>query len=202
MRIVVVAIASLLGSLAFAQTAPSTGGYGTGPRENPGTNSPSVTEPHQIRGQKGVQPSSSLSRADQNFVNQAAQANLAAIKVAELGVKKGSTADIRNFAQTMRDDHKKLGDKLQSIATRENFPLPAESNAEQRATYDRLSALSGPTFDRAFLDAMNTDHQQAISLFQSEAQTGTNPQLKSFAQSTLPSLLHHEQMVNRKVNKM
>jgi putative membrane protein len=143
-----------------------------------------------------------LSSADQSFVTEAAQTNAAEIKLGELGVQKGSTAQVRNMAQMIIDDHKKVGDKLQSIATRENFALPGVPNAEQRATYDRLSAMSGTDFDRAFLDEIKTDHQQAISLFQNETRNGTDPQLKSFAQSTLPSLRHHEQMVTRQVNKM
>jgi putative membrane protein len=143
-----------------------------------------------------------LSNVDQSFVGQAAQANLATVKLGELGVRKGSTAQVRSLAQSMIDDHKKLGDKLQSLATSENFSLPAEPSAEQRATYDRLSALSGAAFDRAFIGELKNGHEQTISLFQNEAQNGGDAQLKSFAQSSLPALRHHQMMVNRQSHQM
>jgi len=190
MRVTLIAVFSLVAGTAFAQMNPS----------SPGS---SATNPQETTsGQNKSQAGGMMSKADQEFVNQAAEANMADIKLGELGVKKGSTADVRRMAQMIIDDHKKVGDKLQSIATRENVSLPTQANAEQRATYDRLSAMSGTEFDRAFLDELKTSHDQAISLFQKESQSGSDPQLKSFAQSTLPSLRHHQQMVNRQVNKM
>jgi putative membrane protein len=139
MRVVLVALGTLIAGVAFAQ----------------------------MRG-------SSLSKADQEFVNFAA----------------------------LIDDHKKVGDQLQQLSDRENFALPTEPNADQRATYERLSKLSGAEFDSALLAELKTDHERAISLFQQEAQRGFNPQLRNFAQSTLPSLQHHDQMVGRTMNKV
>src|SRR5262245_52729450 len=115
---------------------------------------------------------SSLSKTDQDFVNRAAQANLGAIKLAELGVKKGSTPEIRKSSQKIIEDNKNAENQLQFIAARDNFALPAEPNAEQRATYERLSKLSGAEFDSALLDALKSDHQKALSLFTLEAQHG------------------------------
>jgi putative membrane protein len=143
-----------------------------------------------------------LSNVDQSFVGQAAQANLATVKLGELGVRKGSTSQVRSLAQNMIDDHQKLGEKLQSLSTRENFSLPAEPSAEQRATYERLSALSGVAFDRAFIDELKKGHEQTISLFQNESENGGDAQLKSFAQSSLPALRHHQMMVNRQSHAM
>jgi putative membrane protein len=145
---------------------------------------------------------SSLSKGDQDFVSHAALANMAEIKLGELGVRKGTSESVRNTAQMMIDDHQKLGEQLKRIATRENFALPSEPDAEQKATYERLSKLSGAEFDSAFLDELKTNHQQAITLFQQEAQSGRNLQLKSFAQTTLPELRHHQEMVTRSMNKM
>lgn len=54
----------------------------------------------------------------------------------------------------------------------------------------------------AYMDQLKTDHQQAISLYQGEVQNGSDPQLKSFAQSTLPSLRKRQQMTNRPTKRM
>jgi len=102
----------------------------------------------------------------------------------------------------MIDDHTKVGDRLQTIASREGFTLPKELTPEQQAAHDRLSALSGAEFDKAYREQLKQDHQEAISVFQNEAQNGTDPQFQSFAQSTLPSLRHHQQMASRPTKTM
>jgi putative membrane protein len=178
MRVTFVAACSLVAGAALAQMAP--GGSDI----------------------QRIQPQSGLSSVDQKFVNEAAQANLAATQLGELGVKKGSTAKVRDLSQMIIDDHKKLGERLRTLSMIEKFTLPPEPNAQQKATYDRLSTLSGSQFDRALLDQLKIDHQQAISLFQNEAQSGTDPQLKSFAELTVPSLQHHQQMVAREANRL
>jgi putative membrane protein len=48
--------------------------------------------------------------------------------------------------------------------------------------------LSGPQFDRAFMQDQIKNHQEAIQLFQAEAQTGQDPRLRKYASDTLPML--------------
>ncbi|MDF3076445.1 MAG: hypothetical protein K0S09_334 [Sphingobacteriaceae bacterium] len=64
-----------------------------------------------------------------------------------------------------------------------------------------LNNLSGQQFDQQYMRMMLQDHYQAIALFQSAAQSD-DPQVKSYAQKTLPALqahLAHAKMVNRKL---
>jgi len=53
-------------------------------------------------------------------------------------------------------------------------------NAENRATYDRLSKLTGVKFDRAYARDMVTDHQKDMAAFKREANYGKNPEIKEF----------------------
>jgi len=39
-----------------------------------------------------------------------------------------------------------------------------------------------------------SDHEEAVALFQKEASSGTDPDLKAFAQKTLPTLQEHLKM--------
>jgi putative membrane protein len=41
------------------------------------------------------------------------------------------------------------------------------------------------------------DHEKAVKLFQKEAQSGQDPELKQFAQQTLPKLQQHLQMAQQ-----
>jgi putative membrane protein len=147
-------------------------------------------------------PGTSISNVDEVFVDNAGRANMAQIGLGKLAVRKGSTEKVRQMGQKMIDDHRKLGDKLQLVASREGLSLPTQVTREQQATHDHLSSLSGAEFDKAFIEQLKSDHQEAISLFEDESQHGTDLQLKSFAESTLPSLRHHQQMVTRQSKMM
>jgi putative membrane protein len=143
-----------------------------------------------------------LPSVDADFVRSASQANQTEIELGKLAVQKGSTPEIRKLGQTMIDDHTKVGDQLRGIAQRQGFTLPTQMTFDQRSIVDRLNGLEGSEFDRAYVDQMKINHQSAISLFQNEAENGIDPQVKSFAKTTLPSLHHHQELVNRNAQKL
>ena len=61
-------------------------------------------------------------------------------------------------------------DQLKDIASKNNIKLPADMNAENQATYDRLSKLTGVKFDRAYARDMVTDHQKDMAAFKRESE--------------------------------
>jgi putative membrane protein len=59
-----------------------------------------------------------------------------------------------------------------------------------------LQNASGTSaFDSAYLSGQKTAHLKAIKVFETEISTGSNPQLKTFATTTLPILKMHLAMV-------
>jgi putative membrane protein len=129
--------------------------------------------------------------ADAAFAMKAAQGGLAEVKLGKLAAEKASNADVKAFGQQMVDDHSKANEKLMSVAQAENMTLPADVNSKQQATYDKLSKLSGSAFDKAYVNDMVMDHEEDVKEFQKEANNGKDPQIKSFAQETLPVIQGH-----------
>jgi len=68
---------------------------------------------------------------------------------------------------------------------------PMEMDSKAMATKNKLSKLQGAQFDHAYMQAMLSDHQHDVSEFRKEAQSGTDPEIKSFASKTLPTLEDH-----------
>jgi putative membrane protein len=62
--------------------------------------------------------------------------------------------------------------------------------------YQQLQSLSGPAFDRAYASGELQDLTMATETFQSEADGGSDPQVRSFAQQYLPMLLEHVRMMD------
>lgn len=128
---------------------------------------------------------------DENFVRKAAQGGMAEVKLGQLAAEKGSNDAVKKFGQRMVDDHTKANDELKDIASKENLIVPTDMDAKDQAIYDRLSKLSGETFDKAYARDMVKDHQKDVAEFRREANSGKDDVIKSFASKTLPILEDH-----------
>jgi putative membrane protein len=91
-------------------------------------------------------------------------------------------------------DHGKARDELTSLAQSRTIPMPAELDARHKATRERLAKLSGEAFDRAYVEVMVADHQQAVTDFRNASQGGKDDGLKAWAAKTLPVLEGHLKM--------
>ncbi len=136
-------------------------------------------------------PPGTLAKADQNFLNDSIQGDLAEIDVGKLAQQKGNTQDVKQFGQMLEQDHSQHLQKAKQTAQQMGLTAPSEPNAKQKKTYDRLSKLSGTQFDQQFAQDAISDHKQDISKFEKEAKS-TGP-LADFAQQTLPTLQKHLQ---------
>jgi len=129
--------------------------------------------------------------ADQSFVMDAANGGMAEVELGKLAVQKASNDDVKKFGQRMVDDHTKANDDLKAVAASKNITLPKDTDAQHKALVDRLSKLSGPAFDRAYLSEMLKDHRKDVNDFKKEASSGRDPEVKAFASKTLPTLEEH-----------
>jgi putative membrane protein len=134
---------------------------------------------------------SKLSAADKHFVNEAAAGGMAEVELGQLATEKASSPDVKQFGQRMVNDHSKANDQLKRIAADEGVRLPAKLSAKDQATKNRLSKLSGDAFDKAYMADMVKDHKTDVAAFRNESKTGEDPQVKSFAADTLPTLEDH-----------
>jgi putative membrane protein len=69
--------------------------------------------------------------------------------------------------------------------------LPADMEKGNRSELDRLQKLNGNKFDQEFLKRAVDDHKKDIKEFEKQAEKGSDPALKEFAQNTLPALRQH-----------
>jgi len=132
-------------------------------------------------------------KASQKFITEAIQGNLAEVQVGKLAQEKSQSDAVRSFGQTLASDHSAANDKATKVAQQLGVTPPNEPNAKQKATYDKLSKLSGAAFDRAFVREMVTDHKKDIKEYEKEAKKKDDPAAQ-YAQETLPVLHKHLEM--------
>lgn len=132
-----------------------------------------------------------LDRSDENFIKKAAEGGLAEVELGNLAVEKASSNEVKQFGQKMVDDHSKANRELQQLAASKGITLPDKPSMGQRAEKTRLQHASGAKFDKAYMDYMVKDHTNDVKDFRDEVQSARDPQVKEFAQKTLPTLESH-----------
>jgi putative membrane protein len=128
---------------------------------------------------------------DKRFVKDAAMAALTEAEVGKLAAQKASSDFIKQFGQSTVDDQTKLETELKQVASNAKVDVPNSVDSKHQSRIDKLSKLSGPEFDRAFLKDLKKDHAQDVREFQQEAQNGSDPGVKEFASKNLPTLQQH-----------
>ena len=116
--------------------------------------------------------------ADDTFVTKAASGGMAEVNAGQLAQQQGSSDAVKQFGQKMVADHSKANDELKSIASGKNMQLPTTPDAMHQKAMASLQAKSGASFDKAFKTQMVADHKATIALFQREASSGTDADLK------------------------
>ncbi len=132
-------------------------------------------------------------KADQHFVQSAAGDGLHEVSLAMLAERKASDARVKSFAQRLLATHTKTNDELTTLARIKGISIPSGLDAGQQATYDRLIALSGATFDREYLETMVVMHESQVGLFELESGVGLDAEARAWASRLLPSIREHLQ---------
>lgn len=132
-----------------------------------------------------------LAPVDQTFVRKASQGNQAEVELGKMAAEKTTNPQVKQFAERMIRDHSKAEEQLQQVAQAQGVELPIEPDAQAKMTKKELADLSGDQFDKAYMSDMLKDHKQDIAEFRREEHSGSNPQVKEFAQKTLPILESH-----------
>lgn len=199
----IAAIATLALSGGFAQGQTTQPGTGAGTSNQPGpagtTNTPGNpgTSGQTTSGERDRQSGSGAATKAQAFMHQAAIGGLAEVELGRLASEKASSDEVKQFGQRMVTDHSKANTELQTLAQKKGVTLPTELDAKHKKTVEKLSKLSGAAFDRAYMDEMRKDHKKDVSAFKQQSTSGSDPEVKSWAAATLPTLQEHMQMAER-----
>jgi putative membrane protein len=134
--------------------------------------------------------------SDKQFADKAATGGLAEVKLSKLAMEKGQSMQVKQFARKMVEDHNKANTELKQIAEKKGMTLPTQLDDKHQKAYERLTRLEGPDFDREYMKAMTDDHDDTVKLFKDQMENGKDPDLKSFAMKTLPTLEKHDDLAH------
>jgi putative membrane protein len=138
-----------------------------------------------------------LKRAERKFIENAAMHNKAEVEAGKMAESKAMNADAKKFGQQMAQDHSKAYDELAQLAQSKSITLPTEPDRAHKREAARLEKVSGADFDRRYMDSMVKDHQKDVKEFRKMARNAKDPDVKAWAEKTLPVLEGHLQMARQ-----
>lgn len=137
---------------------------------------------------------------DNDFVMKASAAGLAEVNLSELAARLGNNPAVKEFAQRMIVDHGKANKELLALANTKGFTPAKKMDAKHQEMLGKLSKMEGAAFDRAYMEGMVKDHEEAVKLFETQSKEGQDKALKGWAGEKLPTLKMHLKMAKDVAN--
>ena len=133
---------------------------------------------------------SSLSAKDKMFMKKAAKGGMMEVAMGKLADEKGQSDDVKSFGKRMVADHSQANDELKKIAAQKNAKLPTKEPTVSWSS------------DKAYMDAMVKDHEKDLAEFQEEAKSGSDPDVKKFADDTAKMVQEHLDLAKQTQSKL
>ncbi|WP_252273369.1 DUF4142 domain-containing protein [Pseudomonas subflava] len=136
-----------------------------------------------------------------NFVEEASAKGIAEIEAGKLALEKGTTPEVKKFAQTMVDDHTAANKKLATLAKNKQLEVSTDAELINQAKAMILKLRGEASFDKAYMNNQVVAHEQTIELF-NKAVNSEDAEIAAFAKETLPKLEHHLMMAKEINSKL
>ena len=134
--------------------------------------------------------SSSVGAKDKTFMKKAARGGMMEVAMGRLAEQKAQSEDVKSFGKRMVTDHSKANDELKKIAAQKNVKLPAKEPTVSWSS------------DKAYMDMMVKDHEKDLAEFQEEAKSGSDADVKKFADDTAKVVQEHLDLAKQTQSKL
>jgi putative membrane protein len=143
-----------------------------------------------------------LSQSEQDFLKEAAQADLAEMDMAQIALQNSATGDVRDLANMIKSDHTSALEDLTELMKGKNVSQPKSIPARTQQDIGRMKTLTGGEFDREFVNLIVSEHQKTVEMFRDQQSTAQNEDVKKYVEDTLPILEMHLEKAQRLQTKL
>lgn len=172
------------------ETAGTAGTTGSSAADMSGA-SATGSETANTTGMSGADNTSALTSGpvtDTQFYTTAMTGDQEEIATGKMVASQTSNADVKRVANKIANDHQAFDNKVKAAAGSTVTP-PATTGAA--AVDPAVQGKTGKDLDRAYADAMVSDHQKDIPVFENVAKNGSTPTARKLASEALPKLRDH-----------
>ncbi len=138
------------------------------------------------------------------FLIQVMEDSLAEMELCMVALDNTDNVEIKAFAQSMLDEHGKLGQQIEQLAKSMKVPFPKRVRAEHASMIRDMSRLMGEDFERRFVEQNLAYHENDLTVFQHYAAEEAEGPVRELADAGVKLFGKHLKMVKelaRKVKK-
>jgi len=125
---------------------------------------------------------------DAEFLQSALRTEVGQYDLGLIGQRKAARAATKGFAMQLAGNASSAVDRLKKIARARHVDVQEDAELRAKAQYVDLEGRSGADFDQTLAHDAMIDTNIAIDNFTDEAQHGSDPDLRRFAQAELAKL--------------
>ena len=141
------------------------------------------------------------------FAMKVAEGGMLEVKLGQLAEQKAQTADAKQLAQHIVQDHTKANEQLMALAKQKSITLPTGLMGEAGETYEafeRLDKAEGRNYDRAYAAIVKDHLEDMVDDFREERQEKRPAAVGRLAKEELPvlrDLLERARRVEKQAEK-
>jgi putative membrane protein len=136
------------------------------------------------------------------FAAAASAANVKELQASGTAQGKALSDDVKKFARKMAEDHAKANQELSVLIVKKGMKCATGAENEILAPLQELKKLSGAEFDKSYMTMMVQDHRSCLSLYESQAKDGQDPEFIELAKKRYPMLKEHLKLAEETAAKV
>ena len=142
----------------------------------------------------GLCASSAFAQSPADFINDASAKGMADIEASRLAHQKSESKEVKDYTIVVINDRTTANQHLAKIAKQLDLPVAPREEVVDKAKALMPEVKEGDTFDQAYAASQVQTTEEAIEQLQQQAQTTDIPEIKAYAEETLPKLQNHLEM--------
>ena len=142
----------------------------------------------------GLSAGSAFAQSPADFINEASAKGMADIEASRQAHSKAESKEVKDYTIVVINDRTTANQHLAKIAKKLDLPIAPREEIADKAKTLIPEVKDGASFDQAYAASQVKATEEAIAQIQQEAQTTDVPEIKAFADETLPKLQSHLEM--------
>jgi putative membrane protein len=136
-------------------------------------------------------------RADSGFIQEVVNDNLLEVRLAQTAERKAEDSAVKEFGRRMIADHTNLQDQWTGLAARSGVKIEPRLDPLDVQEANRIQAMSGKDFDRAYMRLMILGHNNTVASFETQSRSAQSVEVRQLAASGLPLLQEHARLARQ-----
>ncbi len=127
----------------------------------------------------------------EEFATKMVDCNRCELDLAKQAAKKASSADVRNYAQMLVEDHEKMSKDLKSFIADKKIGIVTGTSKEHKEQLAELTKATGKDYDQKFLQTMIENHEKVLKTLKSCSKDSRDASVRDICEKSIPTIQKH-----------